>query len=194
MKIVGITGGIGAGKSVVSKILTVTGYQVYDSDSRAKSIMDESKDIKSDLCRLLHPDAVDISGAIDRKLISELVFNDDEKLAILNRIVHSAVRQDFKLWCEAGHHSDIVFVECAILHTSGLSEFCDYVWEVKAPESTRIQRIVRRNNCTPRQAAARIKAQFAESMLNRPGHYEIINDGVEPVLPQTEALLSIVLK
>lgn len=144
-KTVGIAGGIGAGKSIVSRMLSVMGYPVYDTDARARAIMDFSDDIKAFLCREIHPDAVDACGAIDRRLVGEVVFACDEKRLKLNGAVHDAVREDLRKWVISHAGSDVVFVECAIMCESGIAEMVDAIWVVEAPEALRVDRICRRN-------------------------------------------------
>lgn len=186
-----IAGGIGSGKSIVRSILICMGYDVYDSDSRAKLIMDSSDELKRELCESIHPKAVDNSGIIDRQLISAIVFSDAEKLAALNSIVHAKVREDLGKWVAGRSHiENPIFVECAIPVTSGIAEMCDQIWEVTAPESIRISRIMRRNGVTASSASSRIYSQKNETDSIRHLAVEIKNDGLSPVLPQIEALLA----
>jgi len=95
----GVNGGIGAGKSVVSRILDAMGYPVYDCDSRAKAIMDKDPRIHEQLCRQIHPLVV-IGGVIDRRLLAEIVFNDPLAVGRLNTIVHAAVEADVSRWVQ----------------------------------------------------------------------------------------------
>lgn len=181
MKIIALTGGIGSGKSVVSSILRTIGYHVYDCDSRAKHVMDNSQYIKERLVQAFGNQAVAHNGVIDRKYLSRTVFGNPAALKQLNEIVHPAVRHDIIQWA-ANIKADCAFVETAILKGSGLSEITNEEWNVQAPLEIRISRVMHRNNI-PRQAVeARIKAQSAETPTN--GATIIINDGITPLLPQ----------
>ena len=116
--IIAITGGIGSGKSVVSQVLRVAGYPVYDCDSNAKLIMDKDEEMQKQLADSFGSDVV-VNGVIQRKVLASLVFADRNKLEKLNAIVHPAVRRDIKRW-EETQKSDVVFVETAILKESGV--------------------------------------------------------------------------
>lgn len=183
-----IAGGIGSGKSVVSRALRAMGYEVYDCDSRAKALMDSDCEIHAALCRDIHPRSV-TGGVIDRPLLSRIVFSDAEKLIALNRIVHAAVRTDFAAWCEEHGDEARLFVETAILTESRLHHQVDDVWEVTAPEALRIRRVMARNGLSAEAVKARVDSQRPlPRSLAIPVH-RIINDGLHPLLPQLEALL-----
>lgn len=138
-----ITGGIGSGKSVVSRVLRILGYPVYDCDSAAKSLMDADEEIKRRLIDEIDSLAV-VDGVIDRRRIAEVVFADAEKLAALNAIVHAAVREDIASWVFS-QDSDRLFVETAILYESGLNRMVDAEWRVESPLELRIERTMRRS-------------------------------------------------
>ena len=116
--IIGITGGIGAGKSVVSRILRLKGYWVYDCDLEAKILMDQDMDVRNALKELFSESIYLEDGTLDRKLMADKIFSDENIRNYVNRIVHSAVKSDFI--SRAGRNGSPVFVESAILHTSGL--------------------------------------------------------------------------
>lgn len=151
-RLIAITGGIGAGKSVVSHVLAAMGYDVYDCDSRARRIVDDTPEIHRRLVSEIHPQAV-IDGHVDRKQISEVVFNDPEALRRLNAIVHTAVIDDLRRWCDERSKLP-VFVETAILYDCDLWRMVDDVWEVTAPVELRIDRVMRRNNLTRSQVSS----------------------------------------
>lgn len=188
-KIIAVTGGIGSGKSIVSKILIAEGFPVYDCDSAAKDLMDNNHQIQNNLCAEIHPDAVKC-GVIDRHLISSIVFADDDKLAKLNRIVHSGVRKDLANWLSANVGHKYVFVETAILYQSQLDRMVDEVWEVVAPRELRIERVMSRNQMRRADVENRISVQDSYVPDRKVGNtYMIINDGVMAVLPQIKKLL-----
>ena len=185
---IAVCGGIGSGKSVVSRMVAAMGFPVYDTDARAKVLMDASENIKARIAAEISPSAV-IDGKIDRKHLSKIVFNDSEALQRLNDIVHSAVRADFVNLREK-INEPVLFLESAILFESGFDSLADEVWEVTAPRTLRAIRIMKRNNLTEAEAEARISAQEKSC---RPHIHKsislIVNDDVEPLLPQVTILL-----
>lgn len=177
--VIGITGGIGAGKSVVARCVEAMGHPVYDCDSRAKALMDSQQEILDRIATEIAAEVV-IDGVLDRKRLSQIVFADAEALTRLNAIVHQAVKEDIKHWVADNWASPVLFIESAILESSGLTPLCDRVWEVTAPEPLRIQRACCRSGLTPEEVKARMSAQST----NNEKFMEIVNDGVKPLLPQ----------
>ena len=189
--IIAITGGIGSGKSVVSRIVAAMGYPVYDCDSRAKWLMDSSEEIKSSIACSIDSACIK-EGAIDRPALAAIVFENEEKLNRLNAIVHGAVRNHLAEWItsetEAGNA--ICFVETAILYQSGLDAMVDEVWTVEAPLDLRILRVMNRNGLTREAVLARISSQDSFIPTTPPPSIKIIiNDGDTPLLPRIEELL-----
>lgn len=187
-RLIAITGGIGSGKSIISDILRAMGHKVYDCDTRAKALMDTDESIKNDLIDLISIDAVRNDRTIDRKLLSEIVFNDPDALSRLNSIVHKAVRADLRRWRDISSDKT-VWVETAILYASRLDREVDEVWEVTAPTELRVQRVMKRNSMSREQVLARISSQSTTAAQLHPLTKAIVNDGVEPVLPQILSLL-----
>ena len=157
MKTVAITGGIGSGKSVVSRLLRVEGYPVYDCDSQAKRIMDNDAEIQRQLQKAFGEDVV-VDGVIHRQKLASLVFGNSENLRKLNAIVHPAVIADIKKWSVA-EQKDLVFVETAILRESGMETLVDEVWVVDAPKDIRVARVMVRNNMPEEDVRKRIDSQ-----------------------------------
>jgi dephospho-CoA kinase len=190
--LIAIVGGIGSGKSVVSHILTCMGYLVYDCDSRAKSLMNSSENIKHRISTEID-NSVIVNGEIDRQRLASIVFADAEKLFILNNIVHHAVAEDLTKWvAKHGCEDKPIFVETAILYTSGLDKLVNSVWRVTAPIELRIARVMKRNAITREQVIERINSQTqeesdSEDMMVR----TILNDETTPILPQINDLLSL---
>ena len=184
-QLIAITGGIGSGKSVVSNILTSLGYTVIDTDSLAKSLMDNDDSIKHQLVDFITPDAIDQKGNIDRKAVANVVFGNPDKLKLLNSIVHghvkTAIRQLYN------NHSEIsdkpLFFETALLHSSSLDSIIDAEWRVVADIPTRLARIMKRNSCSEDDALKRIRSQQDELSHRHHNIVEIVNDGNNPVLP-----------
>lgn len=186
--LIAVTGGIGAGKSVVSKMLRAMGYPVYDCDTRAKELMDSSPEIKAAIAARISPEVIGSDQSIDQPLLASIVFAEPEKLAALNSIVHNAVIADLDAWAR---DLRLAFVETAILYQSGLDRMVDQVWQVEAPRQIRIERVMHRNCISESQVMARINSQddFRPSRLH-PVIHTLDNDGFRPLLPRIESLLS----
>ena len=186
MKLIVITGGIGSGKSVVSRLVNVMGYPTYDCDSEAKRLMNESFELKAQLCELLGNDAYDSTRCIDRSYVASRIFSDKALLAQMNAIVHPAVRNDIKRWCETRPES-VAFVETALLAESGLGADADAVWVVDAPLQLRVERVMSRSNLSRSEVEARIASQADK--FDFTGSYHIINDNVHSLIKQITRLL-----
>ena len=189
MTVIAITGGIGAGKSVVRRIVAAMGYPVYDSDSEARRLMDADRGIHEALCRDIHPRAV-ADGVIDRALIAAIVFADGAALERLNAIVHSRVADDFARRA-AACRAERIFIESAIVDSCRpLHPLIDCVWDVTAPEEVRVARVQARSGLSRDQVLARVHAQRTAAVPSIPRH-RIINDGVCPLLPRIHRLLTL---
>ncbi len=187
-----ITGGIGAGKSVVSRILRVRGFPVYDCDMEARRIMESSVGLQRALteavgCNLYHSD-----GSLNRSQLADIIFSSVEKRREVNKLVHSAVRQDIQRWIKESSYSKvpIFFVETALPTTSRLYEDVDLIWLVEAPEELRLVRTSNRDNAAIEDVEARVIAQ-REEFLGLPSELTriILNDDIHPLLPQIDKLL-----
>lgn len=187
--IVGITGGIGAGKSVVSRLLRLLGFHVYDCDLNARLLMDSDPGLVADVASRLGSECVMSDGSLCREAIAARIFSDVEARSWLNARVHEMVRKDFIAFARARIDSDKpVFVEAAVMKTSGLWRLCDSIWIVEAPESLRIARVVSRNGISEAEVRARIESQRDEfdffGLIPSSAIRFIVNDGVTPLLPQ----------
>ena len=181
-KLIAITGGIGAGKSVVADIVRAAGYAVYDCDQRAKELMTSSPAIKQALIAELGQD-IYINDTLNKQLLSNIVFTNKDALKYVNNTVHPAVREDITKWVLQQEVMP-VFVETALLQEGGIDAMVDLVWNVTAPVETRIQRVIKRNSTTREKVIERIKSQKELSNIKGVSIIEIINDGTTPLLPQ----------
>lgn len=182
MRRVIITGGIGSGKSMVSQMLRVMGYPVYDCDSQAMRLINEDAQLRHEIIALLGPQAYDQQGNYNRSWVSGQVFAHRDLLQRLNGCVHPAVARDIEQWAQR-HNSTLVFVETALLRQSGLIVTADAVWRVTAPESLRVSRVMQRSALTEQEVMQRIVAQ-QQREAPYPDEHIIVNDERRPLLPQ----------
>lgn len=159
MKIVGLTGGIGSGKSTVAGFFKSLGVPVYVADDEAKKLMQSQ--VISEKIKGLFGDLAYAEGLLNREYIAKLVFNDDSLLTQLNKIVHPAVRQHFKEWVEKQDTSYII-QEVAILFENGLEKNCDLTILVTAPLEERIRRVLQRDKTTVEDILSRMKKQWPD--------------------------------
>ena len=191
MKLVAITGGIGSGKSVVSRIVSVMGYGVYDCDSRARALMTDSDDVRRQLTEAFGEATYLADGSLNRQHLSAVAFGDLEALSRLNAIVHPATARDMLEWADeqSGRGTRATFVETALLRTSSLDRLVDEVWHVTAPPQVRIDRVMTRSGLTAQQVEERMAAQATEDAV-APGEQMIVNDNLAAILPQVIKLIN----
>ena len=187
MRRIGITGGIGSGKSVVSRLLRIMGYSVYDTDSEAKRLMESSLEVVQKLSECFGRDIYH-NGRLNRGLLSSRVFGKSDKIVLLNSIVHPVVRFDFYRWSES-LNEEICSVESAILYESRFDELVDEVWTVTAPEELRISRVRQRSGLTEEEIKKRMAAQLSEEEKQRRAAHIIWNDGNVSVIHRVLSLL-----
>lgn len=179
---IGITGGIGSGKSIVCKVFKKLGIPVYDADSRAKELYEIDTILKNQMIQLF---GIDIykSNTINKVLLSDIIFKDKEKLDEVNRIVPLAIERDFSNWCKSINSSLIVF-EAAILLERGMQGLFDCVITVTAPVDLRIQRCLDRSAISTEEITQRMQAQWSDEEKIRQSHFIVINDNNHAILPQ----------
>ena len=196
--IIGLTGGIGSGKSTIAKQLRLMGYEVYDTDSEAKRLIVEDAHIREQIETLLGKEVYQ-DDVYQTALVAQKVFADRTLLARLNSIVHPAVRQDilkkFRSTSEllnsssaASEPSELFFIECAILYQAGIDQLCDKVIVVTAPEEVRLQRTIARDYSDMDKVRARMRAQNVEEDLCR-ADIIINNEGTTPISTICEQIL-----
>ena len=190
MKLIAITGGIGSGKSVVSRMMQVMGYHVYDCDSRAKRLMTDDDDVRRQLVDAFGADTYLADGSINREHLSAVAFADKNALSRLNAIVHPATAKDLLRWSaeQSRQGASLAFVETALLRTAALDQVVDQVWHVTAPATVRIERVMARSGLTAAQVQARILSQTLEDEI-APGEHELVNDNTRSLLAQVVSLL-----
>ncbi len=184
---VGITGGIGSGKSMVGKILETMGCPVFYSDDQAKQLSDTDPKIREDLINLFGPEVYTESG-LNRPFLAERIFGNEELRQQVNQIIHPRVREAFDEFSR-NQSSPYVFNEAAILIETGAHESFDSMVLVSAPEDIRIKRILERDNADVESIKQRISKQWTDDQKRPHADYEIINDGEKPLLEQVEKLI-----
>lgn len=187
---VGITGGIGSGKSYVCKKLHDRGLPVYSCDDEAKRLMTESDEIVTALTGLIGDDAY-INGQLNKPRVAAFLFSDTKNAEKINAIVHPVVKQDFLRWAEQ-QTSDMVIQECAILFESGFSDTVDCTIEVYAPQALRLQRAMARDAATKEQITARMSQQMNEEEKKRRADFCIMNDELHNLDSEIERTLSLI--
>lgn len=181
---IGLTGGIGSGKSFVCHIFSHLGIPIYNSDERGKWLMNHDTDLKNKIISLFGPTAY-LNDELNRKFIAEKVFNNKGLLAGLNQIVHPSVAIDFKEWhTQQNTKASFVIQEAAILFESGAYKNMDHVILVTAPEELRIHRVMQRDNISRIEVQNRIKNQYPTEKLKPLADFIIQNDDKELILPQ----------
>jgi dephospho-CoA kinase len=184
---IGITGGIGSGKSTVTGIFRVLGIPVYDADTRAKQLMNEDAALKAALSSAFGADMY-TDGRLNRSKLAAIVFNDEVKLAQLNAIVHPAAIKDADTWMMQQQDAPYALKEAALIFESGSQQGLDYVIGVFAPPALRLQRVMLRDGITKEQVQARMSKQVNDSIKMRLCDFTIINDEQQLVIPQVLAL------
>lgn len=183
---IGLTGGIGCGKSTVAKVFEVLGIPVYYADEAAKRLMNEDELLKQQIAQLFGPQAYK-NGQLNRQYIAALVFNNKEKLDALNALVHPATIRDGERWMQQ-QSTPYAIKEAALIFESGTQEYLDYVIGVSAPKALRLQRAMQRDGATREQVIARMQKQINEEIKMRLCDFIIYNDEVQAVIPQVLAL------
>ena len=187
---IGITGGIGSGKSYVCQRLSSYGIQVYDCDAAAKRLIRTSPIIYKELTALIGPDAyicTDNQGkgderTLNKAAVARFLLESEQNAKAIDAIVHPAVFQDFE-------ESGMLWMESAILFESGISRLVDRAVVVTAPEEVRIQRVMQRDGITREKVLQWMQRQWPQDKVRRRADYEIVNDGLADIDTQIEQLL-----
>jgi dephospho-CoA kinase len=188
-KIIGLTGGIGSGKTIVAKYIEALGIPVYISDDEARKIMETDEVL--DLIRNEFGEEVIDNHKLNRDKLAQLVFTNSEKLDKLNKIVHPLVKKHFDLWVEMNQNAQFIIKEAAILFESGSYKDCDTIITVTAPLETRIQRVMQRDKCDRSAVLKRIESQWTDEQRIVKSDYVIHNISVDTTYKQIEQILNL---
>ena len=187
MKVVGVTGGIGSGKTTVCRVFSELGIPVYSADDRAKQLMHTSENliqaIKSEFGEEIYA-----SGQLNRQTLAAIVFKDPERLAKLNAVVHPAVADDFEQWCNA-QNTQVVIKEAAILFETGGYRLLDETVLVKAPKHERIIRVCKREDASEQEVEDRMKNQWGDAEKEKLANHVIQNHNGHLLIPQALKLI-----
>ena len=191
MLAIGITGGIGCGKSYVSAKMRLRGIPVYDSDTRAKLITATNPVIKMELTRLVGPTLYCPCGCgvMQKEVLAKFIFGNPDNLAKVNAIIHPRVKEDFRQWADERKGKDFCILESAILFESGFDGEVDFKVCVDAPLELRIRRCMERDKTTREAVVERINNQMDQAEKCSKADFVIVNDGVQALEPQIDALL-----
>lgn len=191
MKRIGLTGGIGSGKSFVADLLTKMGYPVYYSDSRSKELTKSNPTIREGLIAMFGEEVFKEEG-LNTTLIAEKMFQDDALRLRINQLIHPIVRKDFEEWVSK-QDKDLVFNEAAILFETGAYKTLDATILVYAPESLKIERVMSREKCSKEEVLARMNKQWSDEEKMKLTNYLIFNDEKIPLLAQIEKCITMLL-
>jgi dephospho-CoA kinase len=180
---VGITGGIGSGKSLVCKVFECLGVPVYYADNRAKEIMNEDYSIITTLEGKFGK-SVYKNGILDKKLLAQIIFSDKSAVEFVNSLVHPAVEKDFMHWSEYHNKSEYCIQEAALLFESGIYKKLDHIVTVVCPIEERVKRVIKRDSVSTEQVLARINNQWNDEQKIKLSDYLIYNDNKNSLLNQ----------
>lgn len=188
-KIIGLTGGIGSGKTTIANHFKAAGIPVYIADDEARKIMQADEIIEE----IKNTFGIGIfeNGILNRQKLAQIVFADAEKLKLLNAIIHPAVKKHFHDWILDHKNSPYIIYEAAILFESGSYKDCDKIITVIAPMESRIQRVIQRDNTTREQVLNRINAQWNDDQCIAKSDFVIENDSPEIAKSEVDKILKI---
>jgi len=185
--LIGLTGGIGSGKSIVSKIFMSLGVPIFNSDESAKNIINND----SNVIRKITSEFNNIyeDGKLNTQKMAEVVFNDEKALEKLNNIIHPKVKETFDKWVNENKNTPILIKEAAILIESGAYQFMDKIILVIAPEQIRLNRVAARDGVLIDKVKDRIQAQLSDEKKLAYADFTIVNDNQQMVIPQVIEIL-----
>ena len=190
MRKLGITGGIGSGKSTVCKVFELLGVPVYYADDEARSLLENDAEVKGKIVQQFGAEVLDENSVIDRKKLAAIVFINADRLALLNAIVHPAVANHFERWLKKNEQSAYIVKEAAILFESGAYKGVDEIITVVAPPELKIARVMKRDKSTAEQVMQRIKNQMSDEEKIKRSQYVIHNDEQQLLIPQVLSIHS----
>ena len=180
---VGITGGIGSGKSTICKIFKLLGVPVFEADVVAKQLQNTNQKVKNGLINLFGKDIYTHEGVVDRKKLASIIFNDDFQISKVNELIHPVVREEFENWLKKQNSTYIVH-EAAILFESGFYKMMDFTILVSAPEEQRVEWVMKRDGVNREIVTQRIKRQWNEEKKQKLASFVIYNNNNNLIIPE----------
>lgn len=188
MTILGVTGGIGSGKSIVCKYLSLHNIPIYDADIEAKRLNNTSPVIRQELI-IRFGKSIYINNELDRKQLASLIFNNKENLQYVNQLIHTELAKHFLNWIEDNKRHSILALDAAVLFESGFDKYVDKIITVIAPIDIRINRVSKRDNLSPQQIEARINSQISDEERSKLSDFVVVNDNYESIINQTNIII-----
>ena len=186
---IGITGGIGSGKSIIASLFELHGIPVYNADKETKILNNTSTYIRNQLSQYFGKELYE-SGILNNKKFAEIIFSDPDKLRLANSIIHPEVLENFNNWCFQNSNNTIIALEAAILFESNFNVYLDKVVTVYSPQDQRISRVALRDNVNTALVTKRIEHQMPEKEKINLSDYVIINDYESSLIVQVHELLN----
>lgn len=180
---IGITGGIGSGKTTVSKVFALLGIPVFEADVEAKKLLDTAPEIKTGLTQNFGESIYTANGTVDRKKLAHIIFNDESALKKVNELVHPAVKKSFENWAEQ-QDAPYVIHEAAILFESGFYRMMDFTLLISASEEQRIARVMERDGATEEEVRQRMSKQLPDAEKQKLASKVLMNDNKSLLIPQ----------
>jgi len=185
---IGLTGGIGSGKSTVAHVFEYMGVPVYYSDAEAKKLMQHSPSVRTAIMQTFGTNSYLSNGSIDKQYLAKVIFHNSQKRKQINSIVHPAVTEDFLSWSSA-QKSKIVLFESALLFQTATKSVLDYIFAVSAKESSRIMRVIKRDGLDEKEVAQRIDSQMPQKKMDALADHVIFNEDDDLIVPQVAELI-----
>lgn len=180
---IGITGGIGSGKSTVCELFKILGIPVFEADLASKKLINTNSEIKNGLIQLFGSKIYNTDKTINRKMLANLIFNDNLLLEQVNELIHPVVRTEYLNWLKQQNTAYIIH-EAAILFESGFYKMMDYTILVTAPEEIRIERVIKRDNALPEIVRRRMEKQWPDEEKLKLASIELVNDNKNLIIPK----------
>lgn len=180
---VGITGGIGSGKSTVSNVFKILGIPVFEADKAAKILLDKNEKVKSEIIHLFGEGIYSSDGTVNRKKLAEIIFNDEIQLRKVNEIVHPEVRNEYQVWLKIQSTAYIIH-EAAILFESGFYKMMDFTILVTAPEQLRIKWVTKRDGVSEKQVRERMARQWPDEKKQKLADIVLHNNNNDLIIPE----------
>jgi dephospho-CoA kinase len=187
---IGITGGIGSGKSVISSLLRVYGIPVYQADIEGKRLSGKSPVIRKKLIELFGSE-IYVGDQLDRPKLASSVFSNEKLLEKVNKIIHPVINKDFKHWMKK-QNTKVCALESAILFESGFNKYTNIILMVYAPVELRLTRVMQRDGFSEAEVIKRMNRQMPDVLKREKSDFVMVNDEMQPLIPQIEAFIKII--